>query len=540
MKIPLWNRIEDRIARKVIEKRYSLADLDKSMDAAFAVSTATGVNVNENSALNYPVVFSCVRILAETVAMLPLIEYRRLDKGKERATGHYLYSILHDAPNPEMTSFTFRETLQGHLGTWGNAYAEIQWGRDGEVVALWPLRPDKMKDIIRKDGKLWYQYRLPDKYGQDVLLPAYRVLHIPFMGYNGVAGYSPISMAREAIGMGLAMQEYGARFFGNGAQLSGVIKGPPGATMSPDSKKLLRETWQEAHQGLMNAWRTAILEDGFEFQQIGVPPEEAQFLQSRDFQKGEIAAWYRIPPHMVGVKEVSQTYANIESQGINFVTFTMLPWLRRWETILNQKLLLGSDQEQYFIEFNVNGLMRGDSAARAAYYNSLFNIGVLSQDEIREIENMNPIDGDQGNKHWIGLNLQPIEDYKPRAEAAPVQQPKQIASAFEPVFRQAAQEIVEKELRDIERARKRPEFNQWARDYYNTMPEAIERRMTAPLDALAEMHGVTSVGTVKAHIAAVSRDYANANRSALEAGNQIDTKEAIDRLANRCRDLPAA
>ncbi len=536
MKFPLWDAIESRIAKR-IEKRYSLADLDKQMDSVFAVSTATGVNVSESSALNYPVVFSCVRILAETVAMLPLIEYRRLDKGKERATDHYLYSILHDAPNPEMTSFTFRETLQGHLGTWGNAYAEIQWNSDGEVVALWPLRPDKMIDIIRKDGKLWYQYRLPDKYGQDALLPAYRVLHIPFIGYNGIAGYSPISMAREAIGLGMAQQEYGARLFGNGARPGGVLTVPPNIQMGEEGKKYLRESFEEKHLGLERAHRVAILEDGITFTQVGFTPEDSQFLESRDFQKGEIAAWYRIPPHMVGVKEVSQTYSNTESQGINFVTFTMMPWLRRWETILTQKLLLDSEKDQYFIEFNVNGLMRGDSAARSAFYSSLFNIGVLSQDEIREIENMNPIEGEQGKKHWIGLNLQPIEDYTKRP-MLPQVQPKQVASAFEPVFRQAAQEIVEKELRDIERARKRPEFAQWARDYYNTLPEAIERRMTAPLDALAEMHGVKSVGTVKAHISTVARGYAESNRAILESGKDIDREIAIQQLANRCRDLP--
>jgi len=535
MKIPFLSR-----TKPPEEKRYSLASIEAALNARLSGhSNATGLNVSESSALNFPVVMSCIRILAESVAMLPLIEYRRMGRGKERATDHYLYSLLHDAPNPEMTSFTFRETLQGHLCTYGNAYAEIQWSDSGEVKALWPLAPDKMRGITRKDGEIWYQYGLPDQYGKDVLIPSVRMLHIPFMGYNGISGYSPISLAREAIALGMAQQEYGERLFGNGARPGGILTVPAGITMGKDGKKLLRESFETLHKGLENQHRVAILEDGITWQQVGYPPEESQFLESRDFQKGEIAAWYRIPGHMVGVKEESHTYANIESRGIEFVTYTLLPWLRRWESVLTQKLLLPFERESYFIEFLVEGLMRGDSAARAAFYQAMVNLGVYSQDEVREIENKNPIPDGKGAKHWVGLNLQSLEDYEKKPNVkAPEKAPADIARAFDPVFRQAAQEIVEKEARDIEKARRRADFGQWTKDYYATLPETIEKRMAAPVEALAIAMPEVGAMEILGHLRTCARDYANSNRAALEAGNQIDAEKAIGSLANRCRDLP--
>lgn len=400
--------IIERMAKKVMERRYSISDLDAAIDARFfGATTYTGMLVNEATALNNAAVFACTRVLAETLASVPFPLYRRLARGKERATDHYLYPIIHDAPNPEMTSYYWRETLQGHLGTWGNAYSEIDWDDNGRVRALWPLRPDKMIDIVRIEGKLFYKYRLPDKFSEDVLIPSYRILHIPFMGFNGVAGYSPITLAKETIGFSLGVEKYGATFYSKGGRPGGALKAPLGVKFAPDAKELLKVSWQEMHQGLDNQHRTAILEDGLEWQKIGVAPEEAQFLETRQFQKDEIATWYRIPPHMIGILEHA-TFSNIESQSLEFVTRTMQPWFVRWESIVTQKLLGPEERKTYFAEFLVDGLLRGDSAGRAAFYKEMFFVGALSPNDIRGIENMNPVEG--GDVYMVPLNMVPLEE----------------------------------------------------------------------------------------------------------------------------------
>jgi HK97 family phage portal protein len=551
--------IIDKILRrteKEPEKRYSLSDLDRDMDLRITGTPSySGVNVSESTALNYAPVFTCVRILAETVAKVPFEFYRRIPRGKERAIDHPLYSIIHDVANPEMASYQFRETLQGHLGTWGNAYAEIQWGPDGNVVALWPLRPDKMIDIIRKeDGKLWYQYRLPDKYNKEVLLPSYRVLHIPFMGYNGVSGYSPISLARQTIGLGMAVEKFGSTFFQNGSRPSGVITLPTGQTMKKEVGERVRSSWEAMYQGLDNAHRTAILEDGMDFKVIGIPPEDAQFLLTGNFSARQVAAWYGIPPNKVGAELTTGTYSNIEAQGIDFVNDVM-PWFRRWESRYCLKLLGPDERREYFAEFSLNGLMRGDAVARAAYQTAMFGIGKYSINDLRSIDNENPVDDPMADEHFVSYNMIPISKadgtvmLRPEPTGNPLPQPVQkksersedrIYQALSPVFRQAAQEIVDKEARDIERAKKRPDFATWLRDYYNTLPEAIEKRMASPVEALASIHPEISAATIQGHLRASAKRYAETNQIILEGGKEIDFKEAAKSLADCCQNLPTA
>jgi len=532
------------------EKRYSLDDLDKAMDLAVTgIPAYSGVSVSETSALNYAPVFTCVRILAETVAKVPFEFYRRIPRGKEKAVDHPLYTIIHDVANPEMTSYQFRETLQGHLGTWGNAYAEIQWGPDGNVMALWPLRPDKMVDIKRVDGKLWYQYRLPDKFNSDVLLPSYRVLHIPFMGYNGVAGYSPISLARQTIGLGMAVEKFGSAFFSNGSRPSGVLKLPIGQTMKKEVGDRVRASWEAMYQGLDNSHRTAILEDGMDFQVIGIPPEEAQFLMTGNFTARQVAAWYGIPPNKVGAELTTGTYSNIEAQGIDFVNDVM-PWFRRWESRFSLQLLGEDERREYFAEFSLNGLMRGDAAARAAYQTAMFNIGKYSINDLRAIDNENPVDDPAADKHWIPLNLAPIgERSAPKAEQPA---PKtDLSRAFEPVFREAAREIMEKESRDVLRAAKRcfgeddfKGFGVWVNDYYRTLTDTIEKRMGTPAEALSQATGADVV-KARDHVALCSGEYIADHKRDLSGCLNLGTVEEMvmtwepQNLANRCRDLPA-
>lgn len=282
-------------------------------------------------------VYACVRILAEAIAGLPLHVYRyKSDGGKEKALNHPLYYLLHTEPNPEMTSFVFRETMMSHILLWGNAYAQIIRDGAGRVLALYPLLPEKMTVDRTASGQLFYEYR--SDIGSVILRPE-DVLHIPGLGFDGLIGYSPVAMAKNAIGMAIACEEYGASFFANGANPGGVLE-HPGVVKDP---KRVRESWNTVYQGSANAHRIAVLEEGMKFQSIGIPPEQAQFLETRKFQINEIARIFRVPPHMVGDLEKS-SFSNIEQQSLEFVKYTLDPWVVRWEQAIQKSLLLPSEK----------------------------------------------------------------------------------------------------------------------------------------------------------------------------------------------------
>ena len=347
--------------------------VDKAADAGYSFlfgRTTSGKPVNERTAMQTTAVYACVRILAEAVASLPLHVYEYQDDGgKKLVHDHPLYYLLHDEPNPEMTSFVFRETLMSHLLIWGNAYAQIIRDGAGRVLGLYPLLPDKM-DVQRDDrGNIYYVYsRNSDEnpmfkeYG-DIRLKAEDVLHIPGLGFDGLIGYSPIAMAKNAVGMTLACEEYGASFFANGANPGGVLE-HPGVLKDPSK---VRESWNSVYRGVNNAHKIAVLEEGMKYQQIGIPPEEAQFLETRKFQINEIARLYRIPPHMVGDLDKS-SFSNIEQQSLEFVKYTLDPWVIRWEQSLQRSLLLPGEKGKYFIKLNVDGLLRGDYQSRMNGY----------------------------------------------------------------------------------------------------------------------------------------------------------------------------
>jgi len=365
-------------------------------------SSTSGKRVNETTAMQTTAVYACVRILSEAVASLPLHVYEYSEGGKKMVTDHPLYALLHDEPNPDMTSFVFRETMMSHLLIWGNAYAQIIRNGKGEAIALYPLQPDKM-DVERDErGKLYYVYsRYTDEnpniknYGQIVLWPE-EVLHIPGLGFDGLIGYSPIAMARNAVGMTMACEEYGASFFANGANPGGVLE-HPGVLKDPSK---VRESWNSVYRGVSNAHKIAVLEEGMKYQQIGIPPEEAQFLETRKFQINEIARLYRIPPHMVGDLEKS-SFSNIEQQSLEFVKYTLDPWVVRWEQALKKALLLPEEKERLFLKFNVDGLMRGDYQSRMSGYAIGRQNGWLSANDIREMEDLNPIPEEEGGDLYL-------------------------------------------------------------------------------------------------------------------------------------------
>nr|WP_139906293.1 phage portal protein [Clostridium thermarum] len=369
----------------------------------FFGSTTSGKTVNEKTAMQTTAVYACVRILSETIASLPLHVYRHTNSGKEKAFSSPLYRLLHDEPNPEMTSFVFRETLMGHLLLWGNAYAQIIRDGRGRVAALYPLLPDRMEVDRTAAGELFYEYQ-SDK--GKVVLRKEDVLHIPGLGFDGVKGQSPIAMAKNAIGMAIATEEYGAKFFSNGANPGGVLE-HPGIVKDP---KRIRDSWNAVYQGSSNAHRVAVLEEGMKFTPIGIPPEQAQFIATRKFQLNEIARIFRIPPHMIGDLEKS-SFSNIEQQSLEFVKYTLDPWVVRWEKALQKSLLTPAEKQEYFIKFNVDGLLRGDYQSRMNGYAVGRQNGWLSANDIRELEDLNRIPEELGGDlYLINGNMTKLED----------------------------------------------------------------------------------------------------------------------------------
>lgn len=378
----------------------------------FFGGTTSGKTVTERSAMQMTAVYSCVRILAEAVAGLPLHLYRYTDNGgKEKAIVHPLYTLLHDEPNPEMTSFIFRETLMTHLLLWGNAYAQIIRNGKGEVVALYPLMPNRMSVDRDENGQLFYTYyRGSDEAIKSkdytVILQPTDVLHIPGLGFDGLVGYSPIAMAKNSIGMAIACEEYGAKFFANGATPGGILE-HPGTVKDPQR---VRESWTQAFGGSSNSNKVAVLEEGMKYTPISISPEQAQFLETRKFQINEIARIFRVPPHMVGDLEKS-SFSNIEQQSLEFVKYTLEPWLVRWEQSMIRSLLPANEKTAYFIKFNVDGLLRGDYQSRMSGYATARQNGWMSANDIRELENLDRIPSEEGGDlYLINGNMTKLKD----------------------------------------------------------------------------------------------------------------------------------
>ena len=353
--------------------------------------TTSGENVDEFKAMQTTAVYACVRILAEAVASLPIHVYERTETGKEKKVDHSLYFLLHDEPNSEMSSFVFRETLMTHLLIWGNAYVQIIRNRSGQVISLYPLLPDKMSVHRDEIGKL---------------------------GFDGLIGYSPIALAKNAIGMTLATENYGASFFKNGANPGGVLE-HPGILKDP---KRVRDSWNAVYNGVTNAHKVAVLEEGMKYTQVGIPPEEAQFLQTRKFQINEIARLYRIPPHMVGDLEKS-SFSNIEQQSLEFVKYTLDPWVVRLEQAFKRSLFLPEEKKTYFVKFNVDSLLRGDYQSRMNGYAIGRQNGWLSTNDIRELEDLNLLsDEEGGNLYLINGNMTKLKDAGGFMKQGPVEQ----------------------------------------------------------------------------------------------------------------------
>jgi HK97 family phage portal protein len=361
-------------------------------------STA-GVPVTLDGALSLPIVWTCVSLLARTVASLPLVVYRRTSIGKERAIDHPLYGVLHDLPNAEMTAFDLHAALMAHLALHGNAFCEIVRDGNGAVKELWPLPPNRVAWKRIAPGQLLYEVEVD---GRIVPLRGESVLHLRSLTPDGRRGYSFLSLARDEIGLGLAARTYGSKFFAQDGRPGGVLRHP--ANLSDDTIQRLRASWEAAHSGLNNAHRVAILEEGMEWQTLGLPPEDMQFLQTRQASRAEIASWFSIPPHMVGDTQKSTSWGSgIESQSQGFLTYTLLPWLVSWAQEVNRSLLSASERSSLYAEHLTAALLRGDLQTRYTAYAQGRQWGWLSVNDIRSLENLDAIDN--GDVYLSPLNM---------------------------------------------------------------------------------------------------------------------------------------
>ena len=484
--------------------------------------TESGVPVTEHSAINLPTVYACVRVLAESMACMPLMVYIRDENGKTVATTHPLYHVLHDEPNREMTSFIYRETMMEHLLLWGNSYSEIQFNYAGLPCALWPLRPDWM--TVQRDfatGSLVYTFSSP--YTGVRHLDPTQVLHIPGLSFDGLIGHSPIAIQRESLGLSQAAQDYAARFFGNDSTPGGYLQSA--APMTDEKKKIdFAKAWVGAHSG-HNQHKIAILDGGLEYKSIALNAEDAQLLATREYERSEIAGWFRVPAHKIN-DLTHATFSNVEHLGMEFVTDALMPWAVRLEQGFNRMLF---PTYKYFAEFKMDGFMRGDMASRYAAYAVARNWGWMSADDIRSLENMNPLPDDKGKVYLQPLNMVEAGALPAPAPAKPdVPAPTFVVgrSVVEPILSDAFDHIAKRESEDVlKEARKRlavgdvQGFSSWLADYMVTSLETfVKQRLSAPIAstvrALGNGNGVDDA-TIELFSAAQARRYSLSEGAAL-------------------------
>ena len=499
-----------------------------------AIAGMPAPSIGESLAL--PAVFSCIRVLGETVAGLPLITYRETrNGGRERATNHPLYRVLRRQPNPEMTAFEFEELMTSHCAGWGNANAQIILDGGGRVRELWPLRPDRMA-VEREAGVVQYTYRQQN--GQEVTLAAWQVHHRRAMVLDGLTGISPLRVAMLAVALGMATEEFGARFFAQGAR-PGFLLSHPGE-LTDKAYERLKRVWNS--ETLENAHKVRIIEEGMKVEQIGIPPEEAQFLETRRFQAQEVARLFRMPPHKIGLLE-NATFSNIEHQAIEFVTDTIRPWLIRNEQAMYRDLLSENEQEAIYFEYLVDGLLRGDTATRYQSYAVARQWGWLSANDIRRMENMPPIDG--GDVYLQPLNMSPAGQFGDQAAAARTVDPTWIA----PLVEDRARRLVRREANDLRRkgasvARKDGDFGQWAAQFYDGWMSAAGEEMAATVAAAARATGRSETTLSNAVHGALwertQRSLAQVRLVVSECGGTDETPDdALERYADTIEEAGA-
>lgn len=397
--------------KRLIIKALALNDpkaWDRSLWQLAGAQSLSGEIVTEQTALTYSAVWNAVELISSTIAALPLQLYQQEGKGKRLASDRKVFKVMHNRWNDCMTAKRGREVQIAHVLLWGNSYNEIRRDGQGEVAELWPIHPSKVTPRWI-NGELLYEIRLDQ--GGTVILPREKVLHIIGPSEDGLIGLSRIAMARKTVGLGMALETFGSRYFGAGTHPGLVLKHP--GNLSPQGLKNLKEQGPLASaEALMRSHKTVVLEEGMTVEKIGIPPNDSQFLESRQFSVTEIARWFNLPPHKL--KDLTRSsFSNIESEQRSFYTDTLLPSIVDLEQAYDMQLLTDGDRMNYgrgrlYFKHSAKGILRGDVAAQSAFYSAMLDRGVLSINEVRELEDLDPIPG--GDIHLVPLNMTTLEN----------------------------------------------------------------------------------------------------------------------------------
>ena len=479
---------------------------ERNWSAGASGISSSGMYVTPESALQASPVWACVRLLAETLAMLPVIMYRRLaDGGKERAPEHPLYGLLHDAPNSGQTAFAFKRLEMVHALLYGNAYAEIVPGPRGPVDGLTSIHPSMVRVEVLPGGGVRYKVRRAD--GTERVVLDEDMFHLAGLSANGVEGLSLVQYARESIGLQLAAEGYAARFYSQNARPGGVLE--TDKKLDLDDAEKLRNSWQKAHAGLGNAHSVAVLEQGVTWKQIGMTNEDAQLIAQLDWSAADVARFFNVPLHMIQLMTKTTSWGSgIEEMSMEFVTYSLLPWIRNWEDTIRKDLIVAN--RTYFAEFLLEGLLRGKLADRYSAYSVGRMNGWLNVNEIRRLENMNPI-GPEGDTYLQALNMTPVGTVPTSSTGA----------HYALLLQEAAARIVRKEIAAMERAHNRcggqPEpWEAAVAGFYGEHAHFVATTLHIPLEA--------------------AEGYARAGAAALVAGG---IEAAIDWEATRTAALVA-
>jgi HK97 family phage portal protein len=521
----------------------------ESLTAGMVRNGAAAVSPPGSMAL--ATVFACVRVLSESVSMLPLVLYERTKDGRRRADNHPLSVILQSLPNPEITSVELRMALMGHLALWGNAYAQIVRAGGGRVLELWPLRPDSIEIQRAPDGTLVYAYATEN--GSKTYFPKSEIFHIRGISSDGLMGYSPVATARRSFESANERSQYQSAFYANGARPGGVLRHP--GKLSDAAYNRIRSSWETRHQGAANANRVAVLEEGMDYAGVGIPQSDQQFIQQEQLDAARIASIFRVPSHMVNDLERA-TFSNIEEMSQEFVDYSLAPWFVVWEQAIARDLLTESERRKYYAKHVAQALLRGNATTRSQFYSTGLQWGYFSINDVRGLEDLNSIEG--GDQHFVPLNMVPLDQAaavaaaQAQAQATPVAEQAQrsvehpegctcgahaqrslvtvtsetvtpgatraeevedlrvrrveLALAELPLLEDIAQRLVRREVRDVskaldkylkKRASGQDEFGQWLKDFYADFNHVVEDAHRAALNSYARQAMLAAASELK-------------------------------------------
>jgi HK97 family phage portal protein len=378
-------------------QRKATAPIPVDGGGLFSGASFAGTHVTEKNAIGLSAHFACVRLIATTLASLPVHIYERTADGKRRRNDHPAARLLRDRPNPDMTAFSFIEAMQAQISNRGVALAELVFDRKGSVAEIWPIPPGVCTPAReKKDGPVVYKFM-----NSGAVLPAWKILHVPGLGFDGVNSFSPVQLFRQSFGLGMAVEEFGARFFGQGTHIGGVLE--HSSKLSDEARERLKVSIKNYYEGVHKSHGIMLLEEGVKYNKLGMPLEDIQFIETRKFTATEMARIHGVPPHLIGDLEKA-TFSNIEEQGIEAIIYLFRPWAVRWEQALNAKLFTEEERERFYIKFEIDGLMRGNIKGRYEAYSIGLMNGFLNADEVREKEDMNPLPDGLGKTYRFPLN----------------------------------------------------------------------------------------------------------------------------------------